>query len=191
MHTTSSSAAWRSRTANRASRRAATRAQATTRPVTHHAQGTASTAASNPSWRIASPMTHRAVRPSRAPPRRRATVTPEQGPTPARRPPDGRPAELPKDDGRQENSPRTQSENQTGDQDRDNAGRDDEELERRAPTIPPAPQPARHPAAALRRPREDHREARGTRTTNRLRSGHPAGHSSGAKTIGIVDIRTA
>ena len=41
------------------------------------------------------------------------------------------------------NSPRTQSENETGDQDRDHAGRDDEELERRAPTIPPAPQPAR------------------------------------------------
>ena len=63
-----------------------------------------------------------------------------RGPDPARRPPDDHPAELPKDDGRQENSPRTQSENRARDQDRDHAGGDDEELERRAPTIPPAPQ---------------------------------------------------
>ena len=42
--------------------------------------------------------------PSRTPPTRRAEVTPEERPTPARRPRDDRPAELPRDVGRQENS---------------------------------------------------------------------------------------
>ena len=50
------------------------------------------------------PMTHRAVRPSKTPPRRRAGFTPEEHPTPARRAPDGRPAKLPTDIGRRENS---------------------------------------------------------------------------------------
>ncbi len=50
------------------------------------------------------PMTHRAVRPSKTPPRRRAGFTPEEHPTPARRSPDGRPAKLPTDIGRRENS---------------------------------------------------------------------------------------
>ena len=74
------------------------------------------------------------------------------------------------------------------DQDRDKAEGDDEELHRRSDRL--RTRRERHPAATLLRQERAPQEQRGTRTKNRRRTGHRAGHSSTAERMGIVEIRT-
>ena len=117
------------------------------------------------------PMTYRAARPSRTLPRRRAGDTPEEHPTPARLPPDDRPAEWPRDVGRQENS----TSHAIGEpSQRPGSGPRETGRRRVGATVTNDPAgaadgPERHPATTLHQHNEHHPKARGTRTTNRLR----------------------
>ena len=74
------------------------------------------------------------------------------------------------------------------DQDRDEAEGDDEDVHRRSDRQHTRRE--RHPAATLQRQERTPPEQRGTRTKNRCRTGHRAGHSSTAETMAIMEIRT-
>ena len=133
--TTSSSPASRSRTRQPASRRAPTRPRTTTRPLPDPGTTDCLDGREEHEPGHRAPMTHGAARPSRAPARPRAAVTPEEQSTSARRTPDGRPAKLPRHvDWRQNSASHAIGEPSRRPGSPDDAEDDDEELHRRSDT---------------------------------------------------------